>query len=229
MNEDARRYRDDRAIYARGVAQGRALRARGSARPELLAAAKGGGLCACGTVGGYFEFHPPEEFLAQVPWYRPHSFPRDARGTECSVHPLGALGTYKFVVTLSILGDEILLSRRRDRATWETQGGHIEPGETPEDAARRELYEESGATEYEIAPLCDYFAWDDVSSAGGMVFVARIRSLGPLPESEMAEVRLFPVLPENLTYPGITPALFGRASAADFPAVSPEGAPSIGE
>ena len=37
---------------------------------------------------------------------------------------------------------------------------------------------------------------------------AEILELGPLPESEMAEVRTFDALPENITYPAITPVLF---------------------
>ena len=41
-----------------------------------------------------------------------------------------------------------------------------------------------------------------------MAFEAEILELGPLPESEMAEVRTFDVLPENITYPAITPVLF---------------------
>ena len=45
---------------------------------------------------------------------------------------------YKYVVVLSRYQGKLLLSQHRDRNTWETQGGHIEPGETPEEAARRE-------------------------------------------------------------------------------------------
>ena len=41
-----------------------------------------------------------------------------------------------------------------------------------------------------------------------MVFHAQIHELGPMPESEMAEVGFFEKLPENLTYPQITPELF---------------------
>ena len=103
-----------------------------------------------------------------------------------------------------------MLSRHRQRTTWETQGGHVEPGETPMEAARRELYEESGAVRYDIRALCDYWAGDEVTGEGatGRVFHAEIHELGPLPESEMAEVRLFDGLPENLTYPAITPELY---------------------
>lgn len=69
---------------------------------------------------------------------------------------LGSLETYKYVVVLSKYNGKILLSRHKDRTTWETQGGHIEDGETPLDAAKRELYEESGAIDFDIEPLCDY-------------------------------------------------------------------------
>ena len=129
---------------------------------------------------------------------------------RCSIHPLNTLAPYKYVVVCACYRGQWLLSRHRERDTWETQGGHIEPGETPMDAARRELYEESGAVDYEIAALCDYRAWDENTGRGatGMVFTAEIRRLGDMPESEMAEVRLFDELPENLTYPAITPTLF---------------------
>ena len=74
----------------------------------------------------------------------------------CKIHPLGSFENYRYVVILSRYQGKILLSRHRERNTWETQGGHIEPGETPEQAARRELFEESGAVRYEINSLFDY-------------------------------------------------------------------------
>lgn len=125
---------------------------------------------------------------------------------------LNELKQYKFVVILSIYQGKLLLSRHKERTTWETQGGHIESGETPLEAARRELYEESGALEYEIHPVCDYWAGDPVTGEGanGMVFQAEIKKLGAIPESEMAEVEEFDTLPANLTYPAITPVLFGK-------------------
>lgn len=133
----------------------------------------------------------------------------------CKAYPLGTLGQYKYVVILSQARGKILLSRHRQRMTWETQGGHIEPGESCEQAARRELFEESGARRYALRPLCDYRAWDEQTGAGanGQVFAARIAELGPMPESEMAETRCFDVLPDNLTYPAITPVLFERLRA----------------
>lgn len=128
----------------------------------------------------------------------------------CKIYETGSLGNYRYVVVLSEYQGKILLSRHKKRTTWETQGGHIEAGELPIDAAKRELFEESGALDFELYPLCDYWAGveDTKEGASGMVFRAVIHTLGKMPESEMAEVKQFDSLPQNLTYPQITPVLF---------------------
>ncbi|MGN0743338.1 MAG: NUDIX domain-containing protein [Candidatus Fimadaptatus sp.] len=123
------------------------------------------------------------------------------------IYPPGALGGYRYVVMLSRMDGRMLMSRHRDRATWQNQGGHIEPGETPLEAARRELFEESGALEYEMAPLCDY----QFAHGAAVVYAVRVTRLGPLPESEMAEVRLFDEMPRELTYPEAGPELYDYA------------------
>ena len=127
---------------------------------------------------------------------------------QSKIYPFDTFNDRKYVVILSRKDGKILLSRHKERTTWETQGGHIEPGETPLEAARRELWEESGALEYTMTPLCDYWACDEAGSATGAGVRAEIVRLGDLPESEMAETRLFDALPENVTYPAITPVLF---------------------
>ena len=131
---------------------------------------------------------------------------------QCSIHPLGTLSPYKYVVICANYRGQWLLSRHRERDTWETQGGHIEHGETALEAARRELYEESGVQDAEVIPVCDYCGFTDTRSANGVVFLAVVNALGTLPESEMAEVRLFDALPDNLTYPNVSPRLYREAA-----------------
>ena len=137
---------------------------------------------------------------------------------QCTIHPAGSLSPLKYVVVCTAMDGRWLLSRHRERTTWETQGGHIEPGETPLDAARRELYEESGVTGAQLYYVCDYHGYTDTGSAEGAVFLAIGGVQGPMPQSEMAETALFYPLPENLTYPLVTPRLmeFCEIRSAEF-------------
>lgn len=127
---------------------------------------------------------------------------------ECKVCTLGSLDCYRFVVIFARHRGQWVFCRHRERITWETAGGHIEPGESPLEAAKRELFEESGAVAFTIEPAFDYWVSDDLGSSSGVVFLAQVEELGPLPESEMAETALFGGLPEALTYPHIAPRLF---------------------
>ena len=138
--------------------------------------------------------------------------PTTGPALQCTIHPLNTLAPHKYVVICANYRGQWLLSRHRDRDTWETQGGHIEPGETPMQAAIRELYEESGVTDAKVIPVCEYHGYTDTRSSDGVVFLAVVRQLGTLPDSKMAEVRLFDELPENLTYPNVSPRLYQEAA-----------------
>ena len=130
---------------------------------------------------------------------------------RCVVHPFGTLEPLRFVVVCSFYQNRYLLSYHSGHRSWETQGGHIEENESPLEAARRELYEESGAKGADLIPVCDYFAYDSEGSSNGRVYAAMIRALGELPCSEMSKTEAFDVLPEDLTYPFVTPVLFEEA------------------
>ena len=130
---------------------------------------------------------------------------------RCKVHPFGSLSPLRFVVVCSFYEGRMLLSYHSGHQSWETQGGHIEPGETPEEAAKRELYEESGVNNAEILPVCDYFAYDSEGSSNGRVYAGIIHQLGQLPPNEMSRIQAFYDFPENLTYPFVTPILFQEA------------------
>lgn len=66
-----------------------------------------------------------------------------------------------YEIALVLLVDSsgaVLMQHRDDHAPvspnqWSLPGGRIEPGETPEQAARRELLEETGLTVDELSPL----------------------------------------------------------------------------
>ena len=99
-----------------------------------------------------------------------------------------------------------ILCRHKERSTWEIPGGHIEAGEAALEAARRELWEETGATDADIRPVCVYKV-----SQYGMLFFAEVHSMENIPDgSEIAEAKRFDHLPDNLTYPAIQPHLFEK-------------------
>lgn len=133
---------------------------------------------------------------------------------QCELCSLEEIRDCDFSVVLSHYRGGWLFSRHRERSTWETQGGHIEPGETWEECARRELYEESGAVAASLTPLCGYWADRSGRRRYGVFFLAEVDHLDELPPSEIAEVKWFEGLPENLSYPEITPKLFAYALSA---------------
>ncbi len=142
---------------------------------------------------------------------RPADSEEIRRELKCRIFPFGYLERYKYTVICSSYRGKWILSRHKERDTWETQGGHIEKGETPLECAERELFEESGICDAEIYPVCDYWGFDSQSCSNGMVFLAVVHALGELPDSEMKETGMFDALPDELTYPQTSPKLFAEA------------------
>lgn len=107
---------------------------------------------------------------------------------------------------------EILLQRRKDDGTWGYAGGCVEIDEAVEDAARRELFEETGLAADELN-LFGVFSGKDMHytypngdevSIVDIVFVCRkyrgeLRADG----DEVTELRFFPkdALPEPISPP----------------------------
>lgn len=117
----------------------------------------------------------------------------------------------RFAVIAARYQDKWVFCRHRERSSWEIPGGHREPGEAIDQTAERELYEETGALDVELHCVAVYSVENDGIPSYGMLYYADIKKLGELPEgSEIAEVKLFELMPEPLTYPEIQPALYHR-------------------
>lgn len=109
---------------------------------------------------------------------------------------------------------KLLWCQHEDRDTWEIPGGHIEPGESALAAAYRELQEETAASEYTLTPVCWYNLIFDNGHIGraSLLCMADITAFSPEGlHSEIAEVRSFDAMPEQLTYPLIQPYLLAEA------------------
>lgn len=123
----------------------------------------------------------------------------------------------KFAVIVSMYQNQWVYCKHKQRDTYEVPGGHREAGEDILSAAKRELFEETGATEYDIRPVCAYSVDDHDGETFGMLYFADIKSFGELPAFEMEKVALFPGIPDKLTYPMIQPKLVEKAISAVFP------------
>lgn len=129
----------------------------------------------------------------------------------------------KFAVIVARYGDQYVFCKHKARKTLEVPGGHREAGETIEETARRELYEETGALEFSLEPVCVYSVVTEEAGKRietfGMLYFAQIKTFEGELHSEIEEYLLLeqpPEEPEVWTYPEIQPYLVDQVKKLGF-------------
>ena len=126
----------------------------------------------------------------------------------------------KFAVIIAKHNGKWVFCKHRERSTWEVPGGHREQGEDILETAKRELYEETGAINFEINPICIYSVTAPDNFNGketfGKLFFAEIHTFEKDLHSEIEKIAIMNELPLNWTYPEIQPRLLEEARQRGF-------------
>ncbi|MCI5873484.1 MAG: NUDIX domain-containing protein [Clostridiales bacterium] len=126
----------------------------------------------------------------------------------------------KFAVIIARTGGKWVFCKHKERDTYEVPGGHREVGEPIFDTAKRELYEETGAIDFEITPICVYSvtAKDnfDGEETFGMLYYADVRTFEAELHSEIEKIIITDKLVEHWTYPLIQPKLLEEAKRRGY-------------
>ncbi len=117
----------------------------------------------------------------------------------------------RFAVIVTRTEGHWVFCKHKERNTLEVPGGHREPGEDILETAKRELYEETGATDFSIEPVCVYSViapWNfDGQETFGMLYYADVRAFEKELHSEIERIVIQDELPTSWTYSDIQPYL----------------------
>ena len=117
-----------------------------------------------------------------------------------------------YVVMGARYQDKWIFVRHGERTSWEMVSGHIEAGESADEAALRELSEEAGIVSSSMMVLCDYEVTVNQKQEYGRFYAVEVHELNPHLEHEIEELVLADTLPQSLTYPEVHTELFQRAT-----------------
>jgi len=116
-----------------------------------------------------------------------------------------------FAVIMAKFNGKWIYVKHKKRQTLEIPGGHREANENIINTASRELFEETGAKEFNLTPVCIYSVERDetvdYTESFGALFYSEVETLDKLPDFEINEIKLLDDIPNDLTYPLIQPFL----------------------
>ncbi|MGN0475120.1 MAG: NUDIX domain-containing protein [Acutalibacteraceae bacterium] len=120
----------------------------------------------------------------------------------------------KFAVIISKYEGKWVFCKHKERNTYEAPGGHRESGENILDTAKRELNEETCASEFDISPICVYSVvnTDENTETFGMLYFADIKAFEGELHNEIEKIIITENLPTEWTYPLIQPKLIEYAN-----------------
>lgn len=114
----------------------------------------------------------------------------------------------KFAVIIAKTRGDWVVCKHKERKTLEFPGGRREPEEDIFITAKRELYEETGAIDYDIKPIGIYSVTGETEEESfGMLYYADIYDFEEELHSEIEQIVITKELPSNWTYPLIQPKL----------------------
>lgn len=120
----------------------------------------------------------------------------------------------KFAVIAAKTDGKWVFCKHKERDTLECPGGHRETGESIDDTAKRELYEETGAVDFNIRPVCVYSVRPKNNFEGeetfGMLYFAQVKKFETELHNEIEKIIITDTLPEKWTYPDIQPYLLSE-------------------
>lgn len=126
----------------------------------------------------------------------------------------------KFAVVLTKSNGKWVFCKHKARNTYEIPGGHREQDEAIDDTAKRELYEETGAVQFSLTPVCIYSvtAKDNFDGAEtfGKLYFAEVQEFESELHNEIEKIIFTEEKISNWTYPQIQPTLFEEARRRGF-------------
>ena len=146
-----------------------------------------------------------KEEIEEAVRFQEQFFEYEILTTEVKFYPFIEDEKLSFAVIASKADGKWVFCKHKERDTYEFPGGHKEDGEMIIETARRELYEETGATDFFIKRVCYYSVQSpdmfDGKETFGLFYYAEIRGFEKELHNEIEKIFITDELPDKLTYP----------------------------